>query len=268
MVEKKCELNELFIEQYADNELDLRESSEVSIHLENCASCKKKYTDVIALKNAVKRFNLLNNLSMIEKEGFCSLIDQHSAGFFKKVIKYLRGHGFTVAFSTISFASLIFAFTFSLSQLEKENELIIKEIIAAHNNRLPYDFDTPEKTETELNKKFTINKKTMLSLASISPVLRGRFTAIGATPAAKISLKGLKDEEKGTLFLSKKNDHIKNVFQDGDCLVKGSDNHCKAKLIQEEGNDMIHWEELDNDFVFVTDNSKMSAQMIQMISDY
>jgi hypothetical protein len=50
--------------------------------------------------------------------------------------------------------------------------------------------------------------------------------------------------------------------------VKSPDNNCKAKMIQEEGNDMIHWEELDNDFVFVTDNSKMSAQMIQMISAY
>jgi hypothetical protein len=270
MVEKKCDLNELFIEQYADNELDLRESSEVSLHLTNCVSCKMKYEEIIFTKNAVNRFNSLNKLSLIEKEGFLSLIDQHSSrsGIFYKALKYLRSHGFTVAFSTVSFASLVFAFAFSLSQIEKENDLIIKEIIAAHNNLLPYDFDTPEKAETELKKKFTIDKKTMLNLASISPVLRGRFTSIAATQAAKISVKGLKEEEKGTLFLSKKNAHIKNVFEDGTCLVKSTDDHCKAKLIQEEGNDMIHWEELDNDFVFVTDSSKMSAQMVRLISDY
>ncbi|HPA57070.1 MAG TPA: zf-HC2 domain-containing protein [bacterium] len=270
MVETKCDMNELFIEQYADNELDLRESSEVSIHLGSCVSCKKRYEEIIFAKNAVNRFNSLNKLSLIEKEGFYSFIDQHSSkyGIVHKFFEYLRSHGFTVAVSTVSFTSLVFAFVFSLSQIEKENNLIIKEIIAAHNNLLPYDFDTPEKTETELNKKFTIDKKTLLNLASISPVLRGRFTSIAATPAAKISIKGLKEEEKGTLFLSKNNAHIKNVFEDGTCLVKSSDNNCKAKLIQKQGNDMIHWEELDNDFVFVTDNNRMSAQMVQLISNY
>lgn len=267
MAEQKCSLNELFIEQYADNELDFRESSEVSVHLRSCETCRKKYEEILFVKNVIGAFNSKEKLSFLEKEGFSSLID-HSVpkpGFLKNLAGFIRSHGFSVAASSFSFGSLIFVFIFFLSQSEKENMMIIKQLIEAHNISLPDEFTGHEKAETELRKKFSLDGKTMTGLAAISPVLRGRFTSIAENPAAKIKLAGTKKDESGTLFLSKKNDRIKNVFEDGDCLVKNRDNGCKAKLRHEKGNDMIYWEELDNNFVFVSDNNRMTAQMVRLI---
>jgi len=269
MVEQKCSLNELFIEQYADNELDFRESSEVSVHLGNCEACRKKYEEILFTKNLISAFNSKEKLSLLEKEGFMSLIDQNSRkpSLASVVGCFIKSHGFSVAASSFSFASLIFAFVFFLFQTEKENQLVIKEILAAHNNTFPDEFSGNEIAENELNKNFKLDKKTMKSLSSISPVLRGRFTSIAATPGAKIKLAGIDKNQKGTLFLSKKNDHIKNIFENSDCLVKDGEKDCKAKLRHEDGKDMIYWESLDNHFVFVTENNKMAAQMARLIAD-
>lgn len=269
MAEQKCNLNELFIEQYADNELDFRESSEVSVHLGNCEECRKKYEEILLTKNLISAFNSKEKLSLLEKEGFMSLIDQNSRKpSFASVIGYfIKSHGFSVAASSFSFASLIFAFVFFLSQTEKENQLVIKEILAAHDNTFPDEFSGNEIAENELRKNFKLDKKTMKNLASLSPIIRGRFTSIASIPGAKIKLDGAEKDESGTLFLSKKNDHIKNIFENSDCLVKDGEEDCKAKLRHEDGKDMIYWESLDNHFVFVTENDKMSAQMAKLIAD-
>ncbi|MGI6395421.1 MAG: hypothetical protein ACOX2F_11955 [bacterium] len=269
MDKNRCDFNEIFIEQYADSELDLYESSKVSSHIENCQICKQKYEEIVLTKNFIRKFDSSNKLSLIEKEGFLSFIERKSLKkqpLLSKISKYVKSHGFTVAISTLSLSIIVFAFIFSLLRIEKKNELIIKELLAAHSNPQPFDFDTSEKVESELKKIFAIDKKTFLEFASISPVLKGRSTSIATMPTTKIKMQNRDEKEEGTLFLSKKNELIKNAFEDGSCLVKSIDNHCKARMLKEGDSKMIHWEDTENDFVFVSDGDRISTQMVKLIS--
>ena len=135
---KKCDFNELFIEQFADKELDYLESAEVAAHIKGCPLCRKKYEDILLTKKASEVFAGNEKLSLIEKEGFLSLIEQKSKKN-RPLIDFIKGlfqnRAVTLAFSFASFACLVFAFVFSISGVEKENSIIINEIISAHNQR-------------------------------------------------------------------------------------------------------------------------------------
>lgn len=267
MHDSKCNMNELFIEQFADGEVDFKESAEISAHLEVCPECNKKYQEIRFVKNVISNYKAKEVLSVIEKEGFCSLIDRFdkSLSSFQKLTNFLKSQGFIVGFSFFSFASFLFLFSYFIFKSDEKNGLIIKEIISAYNNSLPDEFSGSEKTEAELGKNFKLDKNMMKKLAAISPVVRGRFTSIASKSVAKINLEGL-ENDKGTLFLSKKNEHLKKLFKDKDCIVETAENDCKARTFKEKDTDLVYWENKDNDYVLVTDNSKMLARMVELIS--
>ncbi|HRZ78751.1 MAG TPA: zf-HC2 domain-containing protein [bacterium] len=269
MHDTRCNLNEIFIEQFADGELDLKESSEISAHLENCPECRKKYDEIKLVKRVITGIKEREVLSVIEKEGFISLIDRAvKPSFATRIGTVMKSHGFSVGFSFFSFASFIFLFSYYIYTSDKENSLVVNEIISAHRHSLPDEFNGTENTEAELQKNFKVDKKLMKKLAKISPVVRGRYTSIAANPVAKINLEGI-GKNKGTLFMSKKNHHLKELFDDKDCVVKTHDEECKARHFQEKENDLVYWENQDNDYIFITESSGMMAEMVQLISsDY
>ena len=269
MHDPKCNLNEIFIEQFADGELDLKESSEISAHLENCSECRKKYDEIRFVKTVLSGIKESAVLSVIEKEGFISLIGHTvKPSILTRIGNLFKSHSFSVGFGFFSFASFLMLFSYYIYSSDKQNRLIVNEIISAHRHSLPDEFNGAESTEAELGKNFKVDKKLMKKLASISPVVRGRYTSIAANPVAKINLEGI-GKDKGTLFMSKKSKHLKELFNDKDCVVETHDDGCKARHFQENENDLVYWENQDNDYVFVTESSGMMAQMVQLISsDY
>ena len=267
MHDSNCNLNEIFIEQFADGELDLKESSEISAHIEKCSECRKKYAEILFVKTTVRNMKEHEVLSVIEKKGFCSLIDHYkkSPSFFGMIKNIFFSHSFSVGFSFFSFTAFLILFSYYISESDKQNRLIVNEIISAHMHSLPDEFSGPEGTEAELEKNFKVDRGLLKKLAKISPLVRGRFTSIAAAPVAKINLEGL-ENDKGTLFMSKKSNHLKDLFNSKNCLVKTDQEGCKVRGFHEKENDLVYWGNKDNDYIFVTDNSKMLAKMVQLIS--
>ena len=66
MLKEKCDFNELFIEQFADRELDYLESAEVAAHLKECSECRRKYEAILATKKITSAFAENEKLSIIE----------------------------------------------------------------------------------------------------------------------------------------------------------------------------------------------------------
>lgn len=265
MPEKDCDFNEIFIEQFADRELDYSESSEVAAHLKKCQICRKKYETIMNIKKAVAAFAGSEKLSLIEKAGFLSLIDQNNKSKqpFTDLIKNLfKNRAATLAFSFFSFSCLVFAFVFALSGIEKENNLIINEIMDAYNQTLPDEFGSSQIAQDELHKKF---KTVTFSEFTRRPKISGRFTSIAATPTAKITLDSNEDKIKGTLFLSKRNEQLEKLFSDSDCLVK-KDDICRAKHRNRDGKELIYWQNSDNNYLMVSDESNAAAEMVKLIS--
>ena len=265
MPEKECDFNELFIEQFADKELDYSESSEVAAHIKKCPLCRKKYETIVNIRKAVASFAGSEKLSLIEKAGFLSLIDKTAAKkpspveFFKGLFK---NRAATLAFSFFSFSCLVFAFVFALSGIEKENNLVINEIMDAYNQTLPDEFGNSQTAQDELREKF---RTVTFSEFTKRPKLSGRFTSIAATPTAKITLDSNDDNVRGTLFLSKHNARLEKLFSGSDCLVKKND-ICKARHRNDNGKELIYWQNSGNNYLMVSDERNAADKMVKLIS--
>lgn len=265
MPKEKCDFNELFIEQFADRELDYLESAEVAAHIKSCPVCQRKYEDILDTKKMTLAFAENEKLSLIEKEGLISLINQKSKQkqSITDLIKNLfKNRAATLAFSFFSFSCLVFAFIFALSGIEKENNTVINEIITAHSQALPDEFGNSQAAENELKEKF---KTVKFSEFTKRPKISGRFTSIAATPTAKITLDSSDDKIKGTLFLSKRNEQLEKLFSSSDCLVKKND-ICRVRHRSSEGKEMIYWQKSDNNYLMVSDESNAADTMIKLIS--
>jgi hypothetical protein len=271
----KCDINELFIEQFIDSELDFDESAKISAHIDVCDSCKTIYEELKFIRKTIRGVKVNETLSPIEKEGFTHLITTLGTKktFLTKLEKIVSSfnHKLIILTASTSFIILSVVFTFMMMNLDKSKSLIIHEIISAHANNLPYEFSVTNEndpaTALSSNSQLKMDRKILKDLMRISPVLKGRYTSIAAQPMAKIKLKDKNGE--GTLFMSKKNEKLKQVFQDGDCLVKHLDGKsCKATSHHTDGNDIVYWESRDNGFVFVSDNHQLHSSMIDLINNY
>lgn len=273
MHDKKCDLNELFIEQLIDSELDFNESSEVSLHIESCANCKKIYDELKFVRVIMKDVEKRETLSPIEKEGFYNMIEKHAAklSVWGKIKTFLntKSH-FIFAFTSMSFILLTAFFIFSILNIDSSRDLIIQEIISAHDNNFPEEFSMTASEESLKNvnlKQLKVDPVVIRELAKISPVLKGRHTSIAAQPMAKIKLKD--KNSTGTLLMSRKNDTIKNVFQNANCVVRYPDGKtCKATSYEQDGKEIVYWASKENEYVFVSDNRDLSSRMIRLIGSH
>ena len=265
MLKEKCDLNELFIEQLSDRELDYLESAEVAAHLKNCEVCRRKYEAIIETKKISSAFAENEKLSLIEKEGFLRLIDQKSEQkppLIESIKNLFQNRAATLAFSFFSFTCLVFAFIFAISGIEKDSNVIIDEIMTAHTQALPDEFGNSQAAQNELKEKF---KTVTFSEFTKRPKISGRFTSIAATPTAKITLDSSEDNIRGTLFLSKRNEQLEKLFSGSDCLVK-KDDICKARHRSDAGKEMIYWQNSGNNYLMVSDESNAAAKMVKLIN--
>ncbi|MBR4489269.1 zf-HC2 domain-containing protein [bacterium] len=265
MPKENCDFNELFIEQFADRELDYLESAEVAAHLKSCEKCRRKYEAITETKKITSAFAENEKLSLIEKEGFLRLIDQKSEQrptFIESIKNLFQNRAATLAFSFFSFSCLVFAFIFAIAGIEKENNVIIDEIMTAHSQALPDEFGNSAAAQEELKEKF---KTVTFSGFTKRPKISGRFTSIAATPTAKITLDSNEDNIRGTLFLSKRNEQLEKLFSGSDCLVK-KDDICKARHRSDSGKEMIYWQNSGNNYLMVSDESNAAAKMVKLIN--
>ena len=265
MPKEKCDFNELFIEQLSDRELDYMESAEVAAHIKSCPVCQRKYEDIADVKKMTLAFAENEKLSLIEKEGFISLIKQKSRpkhSITDLVKDLFKNRAATLAFSFFSFSCLVIAFVFALSGIEKENNTVINEILTAHTQALPDEFGNSQAAENELKERF---KTVKFSEFTKRPKISGRFTSIAATPTAKITLDSSDDKINGTLFLSKRNEQLEKLFSDSDCLIRKND-ICRARHRSSAGKEMIYWQKSDNNYLMVSDESNAADKMIKLIN--
>ncbi len=272
----KCDMNELFIEQFIDSELDLDESAKMSAHIEICHSCKAVYEELKFIRKVVTEVKNIETLSPIEKEGFYHLIDKSSdkKTIFSKMKLFISGlnQKIIILSASTSFIILSVVFSFMIFNVDKSQNLIIQEIISAHSNNFPDEFRVTADTESDSilagNKKpkIKMDQKVVRELIKISPVLKGRYTSIAAQPMAKLKLRD--ENGEGTLLMSSKNDRLKPVFQNGNCLLRTPDGKsCKVTAHHTEGNDIVYWESKDSEFVFVSSNKELHSSMMRLISD-
>lgn len=268
MLNEKCTLNELFIEQFLDNELDYSESSQIASHIKVCSRCKTIYNELKLVKDVIREYEMSQRLSAIEKEGFRNLLNNldNDQGFLDKLKYIFSGKRFVVAASTFVMTSFIFAFAYVLSRTDQQNNLLIHEIITAHSNDLPDEFDEKAESDLVVGEKFKINKKLVKLLHNFSPSVRGRFTSLGNSPAAQIRL-GKKN--RSSLFLADKtNSKLKELFKDSKCISRTIQSKCNAHLRHENGKDLVFWEKPDKDYVLVSNDDHLRSKMVNLISSY
>jgi len=268
MLNEKCTLNELFIEQFIDNELDYSESSQIAAHIKACSRCTKIFNDLKLVKDVMREFEESESLSAIEKEGFRNLLNKadRSPGFFELFKNVFSSKRFFAVSSTLALASFVFVFIFVLSNTDQQNNFLINEIIAAHSTDLPDEFDEKLTADLLIGKKFKIDKNLLKFVRKFSPSVRGRFTSIANSPAAQIRFG---KNNKASLFLADKSDNkLKDLFKNSKCISRNIKSECKAHLRHEKGNDMVYWEKPDKDYMLVSNDSNISSKMVRLISDY
>lgn len=268
MLNEKCTLNELFIEQFLDNELDYSESSQISSHIKECSRCRGIYEELKLIKDVVRDFQKSQSLSAIEKEGFRNLINNitEKPGLFESFKFFLSSRQFIVALSSFSMAVFVFIFSYFLVKTDSQNNLLIHEIITAHSNNLPDEFNDNRESDLIIGKNFKINKKLVKALHQFSPSVRGRFTSIGNNPAALIRLG--KNNSSSLLLADKSNRKLKELFKNSKCISRNVQSKCNAHLRHENGKDMVFWEKPDKDYVLVSNDTHMRSRMVNLISTY
>lgn len=261
-------MNELFIEQFIDNELDYMESSQIASHIKDCSRCTTIFNELKLVKDVLREFGESESLSAIEKEGFRNLLnsaDQNS-GFSELLKNVFSGKNLFVAASTLALASFVFVFTFMLSRTDQNNNYLIHEIITAHSNDLPDEFDEKKEAALVIGEKFNLDKNLVKFVHKFSPSVRGRFASIGNNSAAQIRLG---NNNNASLFLtSKTNSKLKDLFKDSKCISRNIKSECKAHLRHEKGNDMVYWEKPDKDYMLVSNDTNISSKMVRHLSDY
>lgn len=268
-----CGVNELFIEQFADNELDYQTSAEISVHLKVCERCRKRYESICRLKSAVRAFSENEKLSFVEKEGFMRLVDQTAAKKKVPFSQWLNNLFVTksaalVVSSVFSFACLVFAFVISISSSDKANELIIDELLAAHSYVSPNEFVDDQAARQELASEFSLDKNTLKKIESLNMRMSRKLATIAAVPTAKLKLAGdagqRGEDVDGTLFLSKENERLQRLFEDSRCALERN-GVCLAKEREESGKKVVYWKNTGNNFVFVSDRGN-SENLVKYIS--
>ena len=268
MLNEKCTLNELFIEQFIDNELDYSESSQIASHIKDCSRCTKIFNDLKLVKDVIREFGASESLSAIEKEGFRNLLNtaNQSSEFSELLRNLFSGKNFFVAASTLALASFVFIFVFVLSRTDQNNNFLIHEIITAHSNNLPDEFDEKKEADIVIGEKFNLDKNLVKFVHKFSPSVRGRYASIGNNSAAQIRLG---KNNRASLFLATKtNNKLKELFKDSTCISRNIKSECKAHLRHEKGNDMVYWEKPDKNYMLVSNDNDISSKMVRHLSDY
>jgi len=262
----ECEMNELFIEQFADNELSYEESSEIANHIKECEYCRKKYEEIIYLKTILKQEAQTNKLSEIEKIGLEQLIDNTGKNKFFEILsnffERMGNHFFISAFSGSAIATMVFIVFFLIKQNDDFNQRILHEIVAIHSRKMPKEFDSKNDIEAIINKNLKTNIHIKQFIKKVGYV-KGRFANLDTIPL--VSLKIHSSKGNSTLLLAKDNKIFAKIFKNAGCLTGFN---CKIKQQQKEGKQMFFWKNHKNNYIVVNDNKdkNLNPEMLALVN--
>lgn len=262
--EKPCEMNPLFIEQFADNELSYAESAEMAEHLKGCAACRRLFDEVRGMKKALRAVNGFEHLTAIERAGLEKLIAD--SGERRPLLPpllsfFFSGARLAVTGATLAVAALVTVLFYQIFTIERSADLLISEILNIHENSLPDEFAGGGNVDQVIEKNLQIPAPKLRKFVANRPVSKARFANLGTHPAASVRLADAGGD--GTLVMTRKNDDIKRLFTDSDCVREVN---CRAHKKRMNGRDMLFWQEEGNDFLFVSGNQRMMSGMVQLIS--
>ena len=260
MVDKLCNVNPIFIEQFIDGELPYDESAEMAHHLKECDSCRAFYQSTLSLK---REGVAEAELSFMERKGFEQLIDENGTSsvgaILKRCVAFFKRPSFIYISATAALSVIVFLFLFSLTSIEDENLLMTQEILNIHNTKLPCDMCEKENIEKLVKAKLNIDSG-IENFIRGQQRAKGRFSHIGTVPVASIKIED--KNERGTLVLSRNNRLLKKMFTSKPCVKETG---CKARLSKEGDHEMLFWERGDGNYLFVTDSPRLKSNMVKLI---
>lgn len=260
---RSCDDNRLFIEQYADGELSYAESAEVAAHLEQCSLCRSRYEDLRRLKGLLRATAEEERLSSTERLAFEDLIRtapgprrpslSEMFGLLPRPVLLLAG----VPAGAILFVALVYAY---LAALDHRNDLLIGEIMQAHESKLPDEFVGSDDIESALRKNLDLPRTNLPRFVKEQPIVKARFSHLGTQPAASMKISG--PHGKGTLLVTRPHKDLKKIFADGACVP---DLTCRAQRLSRHGKDMLFWEGKEGDYLFVADDRRTGDHLMRLI---
>lgn len=263
--EKPCEVNPLFIEQFADNELSYAESAEMAEHLKGCVVCRHRFDEVRGLKKTLHAVNAAEHLTTIERAGLEKLIAdtaEHHRFLPQFLSFFFSGTHLAVTGASLAVAALVTVLFYQIFTIERSADLLISEILHIHESALPGEFAADDDLDTMVGKNLNISAPKLKKFVANKPVTRARFANLGAHPAASVHMANA--DGKGTLVVTRKNDDMKKLFTAADCVHEVKD--CRAHKKTMKGKDLLFWEENEGNYLFVSDNRPMTNGMVQLIN--
>ncbi|HOW51901.1 MAG TPA: zf-HC2 domain-containing protein [bacterium] len=263
--EKPCEMNPLFIEQFADSELSYAESAEMSEHLKTCAACRHLFDEVRGMKKALRAVNTTEHLTAIERAGLEKLIADtgERRPFLPPFLSFFfSGARLAVTGATLGIAALVTVLFYQIFTIERSADLLISEILHIHDSVLPGEIAAGDDLDKVVEKNLNITAPKLRKFVANKPVTKARFANLGAHPAASVHMANA--DGNGTLMVTHKNDDMKKLFTAADCVHEVKD--CRAHKRTMNGKDLLFWEENEGNYLFVSDNRPMTSGMVQLIS--
>jgi len=266
MKSQKCTINEIFIEQFIDNELPYEESSEMASHLKDCSQCDKKYKQIKTLKSLISNISQTEKLTISERNSFNDLIDSTpEKSILNKLLDFssalFSNHKILVPSSAALLSALFFFIFITIQNVDQKSSNLISEIINIHSDNLPDEFSKKENME-EIIEKGIKAKPEIASIKKAYPLIKGRFSRVAASPAASLFLKDKKGNA-GTLLFTKSNKSIAKLFKNPKCNAKPE---CKISEHKVSDHNILHWKKNNNNYIFVSDSNQMRSNLAKLVN--
>lgn len=266
MENKKCTYNDIFIEQFIDNQLSYEESAEIAAHIKICEPCRQLYNELKTIKSLISSIARTESLSEMERRGFEKLIDEiDDTSIFIRIknsfTELFSSNRFIVISASGAFSVFLFLFIYNISILDKDNRILMKEIVTMHEQNLPDEFTEKDNIENIVHSNLKINPD-LSKIVKHFPNIRGRFSHIGSVPVASFKLKN--KGGNGTLLLSRADQNLKEILAKHTKCVK--ETNCKAYGETLDDKELLHWSRNNSNYIFVADNPKIKSDMVQLIS--
>lgn len=261
---KPCENNQLFLEQYLDNELSYAESAAMESHISHCESCRSHAEKIRQIKKAIREIHRKERLSSSERLFFENLIaatpssDRFSLrGFLTALPRPVLSLVGAVSIATV----IVILLHARLAQIDRENESLVGEIVRAHESKLPDEFSTAD-IESVMRKNLEFPHARLPRFIKDNSIIKARFSQIGKHPFASVKVTG--PHGNGTLMVTRKNEDLKRIFTHATCVP---DLTCRAQRLSREGKDILFWEDHGGNYLFVTSDHLLADHVVNLVSN-
>jgi len=262
---RSCDDNRLFIEQYADHELSYADSAAMAAHLTACPVCRARFEELKRLKAEMRAADRDERLSSDERLAIENLVTRTAAAH-RSLLKGFRAHiprpAALLAGAALATVVTIALLYDRLATADRDGDLLVSEIMQVHESQLPDEFGTADDIESVVRANLDLPRARIPRFVKDQPILKARFSHIGRLPAASVHIAD--GHGAGTLMVTHRNDDLKKMFSDGACVPELT---CRAHRISRRGKDLVYWEDTGGDYLFVSDDRRMTDHFVHLIGD-